>query len=141
MVGFIYSQDESNSIDIFPEDSLTLTLLGCSFLPEWDILQQVLNMREKVKLNLEWIKVHEDDKTLFHKLQFGPQLNVLSNKEDTTQQIKLLEAIELDRVPKLPWVPVQLLRGKKTITSRYERYILRSFSTDPLMEKIQICNN
>ena len=42
----------------------------------------------------------------------------------------------MNRVPKLPWVPVQLLHKNTTITTRQKRYIQRCYSTLPLLQHI-----
>ena len=74
----------SNQTNLLPDtvdEYMTSTIGRCTLLPEWDTLSEVLKARNDLGLRAEWIQSHQDDKPLFHKLEFKVQLNILADKE------------------------------------------------------------
>ena len=118
----IYNETSSHDqqVNLFQdiaEDYMTSTKGRCTLLPEWDILSELLRTQKTLGLKVEWIRSHQDNKTSFNKLDFKVQLYVLADKEASDQHQQFHASLQLNKVPKLPWVPVQLLHKNTTITT------------------------
>ena len=82
--------------------------------PKWDLLHQLLNYQASLKMRAQWIKSHQDNDTEYKNLSFQAKLNAHAGKLSTAQHDKLAQG-NMTRIPKLPWVPIQLLCNKEKL--------------------------
>jgi ribonuclease HI len=107
-------------------------------LPEHDIITEIVSTMKAmpVKVEMKWVKGHQDDVIPYARLELCAQLNC-----DADQQANIYARTMSDeegsRVNPLPHSPSQLILNHKTITGHIKRHIREMATVPRLHEYLQ----